>query len=91
MTESFTGNCPTCGQKYHGDDATADSRQECPEPTIIWMDGDDSWNKCSECGEELLQETCDNGVRHECGKCGHEWWEGEFVSPTPADSRQAKP
>ncbi len=58
------------------------------EPTIIWMDGDDSWNKCSECDAELIDITCEgeNGQRLECETCGHQWWEGEYIKPTADDS-----
>lgn len=58
------------------------------DPTIIWMDGDDSWNKCSECDDELIDITCDgeSGQRLECGTCGHQWWEGEYIKPIADDS-----
>jgi len=69
-------------------DTSASGRQ----PHIVPVDDPvrGHWNECSECGEELGDVTGqeENGLRLECGHCGHQWWEGEYIEPTPADSRQ---
>ncbi len=44
---------------------------------------DGEWYECSECGDELLNITGseENGTRLECGRCGHQWWEYEYIAP----------
>jgi len=76
--------CDQCPDKSWADAPVSGS----PTPRIIPVEGGSCsyYEKCSECGEELLQHASDNGVRMECGKCGHEWWEGEYIKPTVDDS-----
>lgn len=50
------------------------------------------WYECLECRDELFQLGGDGGLHLECGKCGHEWYEGEYIEPTAAaDSQELLP
>jgi len=47
------------------------------------------WFGCSECGDELYDIGTDEGGSHlECGTCGHEWYEGEYIDPTVVEKGQ---
>ncbi len=57
------------------------------DPQIVWMDGG-AWGKCPDCDDELYQSYAEGGVYHECGLCGKEWWEGEFIKRDAAPEEQ---